>query len=272
MAHPESLPLARAGGPPLPLYPVVAGLHQGRLRRLVGAALERLPELPSGRAAPRRSPCSSRASPTPSRRCMAQAPRSPQPTVGAGLAFDELLAMHLALGLVRRHRPTATRRPTVGDGRLQRALLARLPFAPTSDQAAALGRGPEPISRTRRPVCPPPAGRRGLGQDAGRLHGDADRGGGRAPGRADGAHRAPGAPAPSDAERLGSSAGPRGRPRRRWRCEASSRAARRPGRGPDAHGRGHARAAAPRHQRSPIWRSPSWTSSTASASPSAWPW
>ncbi len=54
------------------------------------------------------------------------------------LAFDELLAMHLALGLVRRQSASPTRPAVQGDGRLRRELLAHLPFRPTGDQTTAL--------------------------------------------------------------------------------------------------------------------------------------
>ncbi|MBM3584212.1 MAG: ATP-dependent DNA helicase RecG [Alphaproteobacteria bacterium] len=54
------------------------------------------------------------------------------------LAYDELFASQLALGLMRAHRRTVPGRPVAGDGRLTQAARAALPFALTSDQEKAI--------------------------------------------------------------------------------------------------------------------------------------
>ncbi len=54
------------------------------------------------------------------------------------LAFDELLATHLALALIRRQQRRRPGRMLAGDGRLQRAALAALPFALTHSQTQAV--------------------------------------------------------------------------------------------------------------------------------------
>ena len=137
IAHPDLLPTALAERPrPLPVYPLVEGLSQARLRGLVRAAAERLAEpaewlgpagsgLPSFRAA--------------LLRLHGLGPGEPPSLEDARrrLALDELLALQLALALERRRRQGLSKRPCRGDGRLRAALLARLPFAPTADQMRA---------------------------------------------------------------------------------------------------------------------------------------
>jgi len=54
------------------------------------------------------------------------------------LAYDELLANQLALGLVRRGMRKAKGHPTEGDGGLRQKVLDALPFALTGSQSAAL--------------------------------------------------------------------------------------------------------------------------------------
>ena len=55
------------------------------------------------------------------------------------LAYDELLANQLALGLVRRGMRKAKGQPTLGDGHLRQKVLDALPFALTGSQNEALG-------------------------------------------------------------------------------------------------------------------------------------
>ena len=55
----------------------------------------------------------------------------------ARLAFDELLASQLAIALVRHHNKTIAGHATRGDGRLQKRVLAALPFQLTPSQTFA---------------------------------------------------------------------------------------------------------------------------------------
>ncbi len=137
IAHPELLPAALAErARPLPVYPLVEGLSQARLRALIGAAaagLEEVPEwlgpaaagLPSFRAA--------------LLRLHGLRPDEPPTLEDARrrLALDELLALQLTMALERQRLQAVAKRPSRGDGRLRAALLAALPFAPTVDQTRA---------------------------------------------------------------------------------------------------------------------------------------
>ena len=53
------------------------------------------------------------------------------------LAYDELLANQLALGMVRHHMKRASGRSLVGDGSKSRQILSALPYKPTNAQSAA---------------------------------------------------------------------------------------------------------------------------------------
>jgi ATP-dependent DNA helicase RecG len=140
MVHPDLLDRHRAGDGLLPVYPLVQGLTQGRLRGIVRAALERVPELPEWL-----SPelCRQgwpgwaealRAAQLPAARD-ALDPASP---ARLRLAFDELLAHQLALTLVRTARLRLPGRALAGHGELRRRLEAALPFPLTACQQAAI--------------------------------------------------------------------------------------------------------------------------------------
>jgi ATP-dependent DNA helicase RecG len=156
IVHPEliALPgeLARAG-PLQALYPLTQGLGQRRLGRCIGAALSRLPDLPEWQdpvwlarhdwptfgGALRRlhqpdAPDAIRAE-SPARR---------------RLAFDELLAGQLALGLMRTREQRASGRCIVGDGRLRRAVLSALPFRLTAAQRRAIDEIDADLARPER--------------------------------------------------------------------------------------------------------------------------
>ena len=153
IAYPELLPSALVRAPrPLPIYPLVEGLGQTRLRALVREAAARFVELDEwlGPAAAGR----------PSFTTALRAVHGLLPVDGPDLetarrrlALDELLAAQLALALERRRRESVPKRPTRGDGRLRRALLAALPFAPTADQRRAAAEisgmlaAPRPVTR-----------------------------------------------------------------------------------------------------------------------------
>ncbi len=123
-----------------PVYPLTEGLALGSLRRAIGQALQKLPVLPEW------------ISPEVMRRCnfppVAEAlTRVHQPVeltdilpdqpFWSRLAFDELLAGQLALGLIRAQlrRPAGVR--NAGDGHLRNKIIDALPYALTPSQRSA---------------------------------------------------------------------------------------------------------------------------------------
>ena len=131
-----------------PIYPGTEGLTQGRLRQLVGLALDQtaageledwLPSavladshLPTLRAAlhyVHRPPADAPVDELMERRHPAQ----------RRLAFEELLAHHLSLKLLRARVQHDPGWPLAGTGALKDALLAALPFRPTAAQTRVLG-------------------------------------------------------------------------------------------------------------------------------------
>ncbi|OBQ75107.1 ATP-dependent DNA helicase RecG [Mesorhizobium erdmanii] len=144
MVHPDHIALAsEAENLPLvePVYPLTAGLSGKVLRRAIGQALARLPELPQWQDAAfmRRH-----AFPT-----FADAltrihnPADPIDVSIDGaawrrLAYDELLAGQVSLALVRSKVRRLSGRPLVGDGRIVERLRAALPYSLTASQEFAL--------------------------------------------------------------------------------------------------------------------------------------
>jgi ATP-dependent DNA helicase RecG len=144
MAHPDYIvaPEARAELPMLePVYPLTAGLSGKVLLKAMRGALEKVPELPEwqdaawlkGRAWPDWRTALTRL----------HQPTEPE-DVSAGsapwqrLAYDELLAGQLALGLVRLSFKQQPGRSIVGDGRICARIAAALPFKLTNSQRQAL--------------------------------------------------------------------------------------------------------------------------------------
>jgi ATP-dependent DNA helicase RecG len=140
MAHPDLLDPRRAAEGLLPVYPLVHGLTQGRLRNVARAALERLPELPEWLSpALRRQGWPGWAEAV----CAVHRPQAPEDLDPASparlrLAFDELLANQLSLTLVRTARARLPGRALSGDGALWRRLEASLPFPLTECQERAI--------------------------------------------------------------------------------------------------------------------------------------
>ena len=151
MVHPEYRRLL--GEPPpledtlTPIYPLTEGVPQGRLRALIGEALRDAARsgvadlLPAGVALPPGLP--------PLREALAYLHAPPRGTrlaeLAAGrhpaqrrLAFEELLAHHLALKLRKRALQTDPARPLADEAEATRRLLSSLPFALTAAQARAL--------------------------------------------------------------------------------------------------------------------------------------
>ncbi len=138
IAHPET---ARSGEPAerALVYPLSGELRQQPLRRLVAAAFARVGEVPEWHR-----PELLRRLGLPSFRNalmrLHQGLEPPDGEDGPGrlrLALDELFALQLALQLARKSRSDRPGRVLRGTGRLVRALLARLPFAPTAAQIHA---------------------------------------------------------------------------------------------------------------------------------------
>lgn len=131
----DSLPLLE------PIYPLTAGVTLKSLQKAIRAAVDLAPELlewqdaawlkarkwdgwlPSLRAA--HHPDSAEA-------------LEPNAAARARLAFDELLANQLALGIVRLRMRKLPGRSIKGDGHLRKKVLAALPFALTGAQVSAL--------------------------------------------------------------------------------------------------------------------------------------
>jgi ATP-dependent DNA helicase RecG len=130
-----------------PIYPATEGVTQGRLRMLVGMALEQTAGreledwLPAGVLANSQLPTL--------REALAYVHRPPADAPVAELlewrhpaqrrlAFEELLAHQLSLKVLRRRIQSEPGWPLAADGSLKRALLAGLPFALTAAQVRVL--------------------------------------------------------------------------------------------------------------------------------------
>ncbi|TIQ95787.1 ATP-dependent DNA helicase RecG [Mesorhizobium sp.] len=145
MVHPDHIaPLDEAEGLPLvePVYPLTAGLSAKVLRRAIGQALGRLPELPEWQddAFMRRHTFPSFGDAL----IRIHYPKDPIDVAVEGaawrrLAYDELLAGQVSLALVRTRIRRLSGRPLVGDGRVVEKLRAALPYKLTLSQEFALG-------------------------------------------------------------------------------------------------------------------------------------
>jgi ATP-dependent DNA helicase RecG len=144
MAHPDYiLPEDEAGQIPAfePVYPLMGGISLKTMSKAVRGALALAPELTewidAGLVAREGFP--------PWREALVQAhaPKEgpdllPEAPARKRLAYDELLAHQLTLALARATARRARGRETRGDGRLQRRVLAALPYEPTKAQRRAV--------------------------------------------------------------------------------------------------------------------------------------
>lgn len=144
MTHPDhivspeeiaSLPLLEA------IYPLTAGVTLKPLQKAIKAATERAPELSEWQDGPWLK--AQGWSPWLASLHAAHMPESldaldPHAPARARLAFDELLANQLALGLVRLRMRKLPGRMIEGDGRLRAKIKDALPFALTGAQVTAL--------------------------------------------------------------------------------------------------------------------------------------
>jgi ATP-dependent DNA helicase RecG len=128
MSHPDYIvaPEKRDTLPMLePVYPLTAGLSGKVLVKAIRQAVERMPEVFKAALASLHRPVDvsdiSNGGPAWQR-----------------LAYDELLAGQIALGLVRQSFKSQTGRAIKGDGRIRAVLAAALPFQLTNSQTAAI--------------------------------------------------------------------------------------------------------------------------------------
>ncbi|MCO5147451.1 MAG: ATP-dependent DNA helicase RecG [Aquamicrobium sp.] len=144
MVHPDHMvPVARADELPAlePVYPLTAGLSAKVLRRAILGAVARLPDLPEWL-----DPELIRRRSFPSLRMALHRLHEPSDPLDIDpdsaawrrLAYDELLAGQLALALVRAKLRHVSGRPLTGDGRLEAAIRAALPYSLTGAQEQAL--------------------------------------------------------------------------------------------------------------------------------------
>ena len=144
MVHPDRV-VDEAGLATLPLvepvYPMTEGLGPNLLRKAVGAALDKLPQLPEWQdaawASRERLPDFAAALRSLHRPAE---PRDvlPDSAAWSRLAYDELLAGQLALALVRAHIRRPAGRAHAGDGKLREKVVAALPYSLTTSQRRAL--------------------------------------------------------------------------------------------------------------------------------------
>ena len=156
IVHPELIAppdeFARAG-PLQPLYPLTQGLSQRRLGRCItrsaGAAAGA-----AGVAGPGLARAAGLAELAGALRRLhqpdAQDDIRPESPARRRLAFDELLASQLALGLSRAPPARAAGVRIVGNGRLRRAVLRALPFRLTAAQRQALNEIDADLARPER--------------------------------------------------------------------------------------------------------------------------
>jgi ATP-dependent DNA helicase RecG len=144
MVHPDHIALAGdAEGLPLvePVYPMTAGLSGKVLRRAIGQALSRVPALPDWL-----DPELSRRHTFPTfagSLARLHDPKdpidvSPEGAAWRRLAYDEFLAGQVSLALVRANARRLSGRALVGDGHIEAALRAALPYSLTGSQEFAI--------------------------------------------------------------------------------------------------------------------------------------
>jgi ATP-dependent DNA helicase RecG len=144
VTHPDYIvaPEARDDLPLLePVYPLTAGLSGKVLGKAQRQAMERLPVLTEWQE----SEWLAKKQWPPMRDALARLHRptdagdvSPGGAPWQRLAYDELLAGQIALGLVRQSLKARPGRQTIGDGAIRTSIAAALPFALTASQQKAI--------------------------------------------------------------------------------------------------------------------------------------
>jgi ATP-dependent DNA helicase RecG len=144
MTHPDYIvaPEARGDLPLLePVYPLTAGLSGKVLQKAARQALERVPDVvewQDGKWLAGRGWPPFREALTRLHRPSDAADVSPGAAPWQRIAYDELLAGQLALGLVRQNMKAQRGRVVIGDGRIRAKIADALPFALTNAQRIAL--------------------------------------------------------------------------------------------------------------------------------------
>lgn len=144
MVHPDHIaPLSEADALPLlePVYPLTSGLAPKTLRRAIGQAVVRIPDLPEWQDAElmrRNGFAGFEASLRKVHNPIDPSDASPEGAGWRRLAYDELLAGQVALALVRSHTRRLSGRPLKGDGRIARRIRDHLPYSLTRSQETAL--------------------------------------------------------------------------------------------------------------------------------------
>jgi ATP-dependent DNA helicase RecG len=124
-----------------PVYPLTEGITANMIVKAMDAALAKVPELPEWQ-----DPAFQDKNGFPAFGPALQTlhrPRdmddiAPEGPARTRLAYDELLASQLALGLMRAHNRKRAGRAHAGDGHLRRAIIAALPYSLTLSQHRAL--------------------------------------------------------------------------------------------------------------------------------------
>ncbi len=161
IAHPEYRVVSEDTGDETedhltPVYPTTEGLQQGRLRRLIGLALDELEQAESPELLPA---ALTGGMEFPSLRQALLFVHRPPPGTDTGelqqcrhpaqqrLAFEELLAHHLSLRQLRDSVRVEQALPLQVGGKLQRRFIGALPFSLTSAQKRSLGEIGDDLSR-----------------------------------------------------------------------------------------------------------------------------
>jgi ATP-dependent DNA helicase RecG len=155
ISHPDYImPVEEANSVPSiePVYPLTAGLPSKTLAKAVKAALDRIPSLPEWldpllieREGWSDWETALRAAHAPTH----GGDLDPGSAARRRLAFDELLANQLALGLVRAHQRKRRGRELTTDGPLRRSLLVSLPYKLTGAQTRAIKEIDEDLASPR---------------------------------------------------------------------------------------------------------------------------
>jgi ATP-dependent DNA helicase RecG len=144
MVHPDHIVSAEeATSLPLiePVYPLTAGLSGKVLARAIGQSFERLPDLPEWQeksVLERFSFPGFRPALAALHRPQDPADAFPDSVAWRRIAYDELLAGQLALGLVRARTRRISGRALKGDGHLEQKIRDALPYSLTRSQVQAV--------------------------------------------------------------------------------------------------------------------------------------
>ncbi|MDP9209350.1 MAG: ATP-dependent DNA helicase RecG, partial [Actinomycetota bacterium] len=134
----------------IPVYPASKEVSSGRLRRAVGALLDRFGDVPDFLPEPLR-----RAHSLPDRAAALEAIHRPADRKEANrardrLVYDELFVLQVGLALRRRAQEAAQHgQPLQPDGDLTKRLLASLPFQPTGAQSRVMSEIGADLSRSK---------------------------------------------------------------------------------------------------------------------------